>query len=164
MVRAILAGRKTQTRRIIKPDWLTLVEECLRINGKWVWHAMACDLTMPFGVPGDHLWVRETFKPINEMECHYRAQIGWHVGGPWKPSIFMPRKFSRITLEITGVRVERLKDISEADAMAEGITLRGTTRFENECCIAYKQLWDSINGPGAFEKNPYVWVIEFKKL
>lgn len=134
---------------------------------------------------GAKTWVRETFQYTDEVLNErpgwvYRAtDPDWDnlEGWKWKPSIFMPRQASRITLEITAVRVERLQEISEADAMAEGIQCRmagdikmwrdysgpgevfGTFPIES-----YKSLWESINGEGSWHKNPWVWVIEFKRI
>ena len=159
MVRAILAGTKTQTRRVVKlkPDYM---ETFLRLPNK-----VAC---CPYGQPGGRLWVRETFEDC-ESALHscvlYRAD-GGTPGTKWTPSIHMPRWASRITLEITGMRVERLQDISEADAMAEGVHYSllekiqaGQDRWARH---AYKKLWESIHGPGSWDLNPWVWVVEFK--
>ena len=138
-------------------------------------------------VRASHLWVKETFfdaryfrhEPLfaaMDLDYIYRADYDYREGQrepsviadhPWKPSIFMHRKASRITLEIEAVRVERLQEISREDALAEGVTLRGSTRFEDEARIAYRQLWDSINGADdakAWNANPWVWCIEFKKI
>jgi hypothetical protein len=130
----------------------------------------------PYGQPGDQLWVRETWqavKPWNEIgytlcnpadadaEIHYRSTAEKMVPElPWRPSIFMPRFASRITLEITKIRVERLNEISENDACWEGIDLTA-----NDCDYVktYRQLWQSINGPESWAANPWVWVVEFRK-
>ncbi len=206
MVRALLAGTKTQTRRIVKPQpvfntwyggwtWTTV-----RGVAKWTTdRPSACALhhgmipQCPYGQTGDRLWVRETWavrglawgmKPSQAAKIaspdawRYAADdaTGWQHG--WKPSIHMPRAASRITLEITGVRVERLQEISEADAKAEGlkqyghgweITLATAPKGERICCtvsdprVAHKALWESINGPGSWAANPWVWVVEFKR-
>ena len=191
MVRALLAGTKTQTRRVVKLKPWHQIEE--RDDGApWPWmydgerdadHWLPC----PYGQPGDRLWVREGFSGPRCME----AQDGcaatppskwgessriwyWADGDPptygdWtrprpRPSIHMPRWASRITLEVTGVRVERLQDISEADAVAEGVKnslhLPGG-RFATE---NFAHLWWSINGDGSWEANPWVWVVEFKRI
>lgn len=139
----------------------------------------------PYGKPGDRLWVRETFSASEFMDCRYRAdgQQFLNVNGKdtntpcevkWTPSIHMPRWASRITLEITEVRVERLQDISEADAKAEGVEpLRGGywrhyqpgwTQHQLSAKGSFATLWDSINGPGSWDANPWVWVIEFKRI
>ncbi|OXR48134.1 hypothetical protein PuT2_14010 [Pusillimonas sp. T2] len=144
----------------------------------------------PYGQPGDRLWVRETWMPdtprdgtwadtqffgcgmsplsdIPELyrkpeHCLYRAT--WNGVGMvgWKPSIHMPRWASRITLEITGVRVERLKDISEDDAYAEGVKHSehgGLTARDG-----FQRLWESINGAESWDKNPWVWVVQFRRI
>lgn len=173
MVRAILEGSKTQTRRVCKldvrggmpqPEFDSLLRYC------------------PYGQPGDRLWVRETCwlygrwevkgvrkngkpswrfvligkrvrfdKPgTDESMAYWGGGEGWS----WRPSIHMPRWASRITLEITGVRVERLGEISESDARAEGV----------QSVAEFKELWASINGPGSWEANPWVWVVEFRRI
>jgi hypothetical protein len=190
MVRAILAGNKTQTRRIVKPQPDTECEGVEIVcehynptktdrkgeeypgpevfgfadeNSGWV---------CPYGAPGDRLWVRETFWCGLKPEIHERAAVAYRadyfpfdVTYKWKPSIYMPRWASRITLEVAAVRVERLQDISESDAMAEGIYSTVETDSDHvaptEC---YKKLWESINGPGSWDANPWVWVVEFKRL
>lgn len=147
------------------------------------------DKPCPYGQPGDWLWVRETWAgPLadadewdetndpGELEnprfCEYAAD-----GGPkpeylnadenmvcrWTSSIHMPRWASRITLEITGVRVERLQGISRGDAMAEGCPFPNMAKGGDPCGW-YAELWESINGPGSWAANPWVWVIEFKRV
>jgi len=181
MVRALLNGTKTQTRRVVKrfevragmpePEMQSLLRCC------------------PYGAPGDRLWVRETFAKIDGqtqpwIETDYRAtythgdRLGDSLGikKRWTPAIHMPRAASRITLDVTGVRVERLQDISEADARAEGIVEHQTLRPGTRACNVdggmmhatgpvqvYQWLWDSINGPGAWDTNPWVWVVEFRR-
>lgn len=150
MVRAILDGRKTQTRRVAKDR----------------------DKPCKYGIAGDRLWVRETWQSAAAMGvCHasddyfvYRAtDPDWETceGWQWRPSIFMPRKASRITLEITDVRAERLQDITNKDARAEGLA-RGTVYPR----MWFEDLWDSINAKRGFgwDVNPFVWVITFKKV
>lgn len=177
MVRALLAGTKTQTRRIVKhgtpDDW------------------NAC----PYGSIGGRLWVRETWaRDSEDGALFYRADVGtgneaddWQhnidvgaSGYRWRPSIHMPRAASRITLEITAVRVERLQDISEEDAIAEGVEAIpstgencGPNRFSVNCgwlflnsptaAGAYAMLWEQINGAGSWDANPWVWVVEFNR-
>lgn len=151
MVRAILEGRKTQTRRVAK-----ITSRC------------------PHGVPGDRLWVRETcerrpFCAGSKAICVAYSADGESVLDPvgfdyscwWKrgeklPSIFMPRWASRITLEVTGVRVERVQEINQVDALAEG------TQGKH----SYAELWDSLNAKRGFgwDTNPWVWVLEFKRV
>lgn len=184
MVRAVLEGRKTQTRRLANPQPHTVDSD-----GRW-YRMPSGGLSLnchrsPFGLPGDQLWVRETWfrEPhpsefgltYNDMphtwafacaktgKYLYRADAGSEVaidGRRWRPSIHMPRTASRITLEVTDVRVERLQDISEADALAEGVE----PEAPDECVIAFQRLWESINGPSSWEANPFVWVVEFKRL
>ena len=133
---------------------------------------------LPYGKPGDRLWVRETWHDASSSlhSCAlYRADgidLHWDK---WTPSIHMPRWASRITLEITSVRVERLQDISEADALAEGIPSIDTPGAwtlpipanPNLPAIylgAFCKLWESINGPGSWAANPWVWAIEFRRV
>jgi hypothetical protein len=178
MVRAILSGSKTQTRRIVKPPPQNSIIR--GIDG--VWYDADCinpgkEIKCPYDV-GMRLWVKETFRESDSFDEGYEFEplppyqyasdysdedrIGC---GPWKPSIFMPRAASRITLYITGVRAERLKQISGPDCWAEGIESAGWDCEKygsvTEC---YRDLWESINGPGSWDASPYVWVIEFKKL
>lgn len=192
MVKAILDGRKTVTRRVVKPQppanahqvetwhhpdtkprffaWTTAGE----ISDQWE------PLPCPYGQPGDRLWVRETFCPIYPQDPHYNGgrpieydyqatykhgdRLGDLIGAKkkWKPSIHMPRWASRITLEVTGVRVERLLDISEADARAEGISCNGCPG--RHATADFRALWESINGPSSWDANPWVWVVEFKRV
>jgi len=155
-----------------------------------IWHTRTGDsLVSPHGQPGDRLWVRETWRIAGEMAhdpgyFEYRASCRGNINDVgdliprWRPSIHMPRAASRIQLEITGVRVERLNDCSEADAVAEGIRpfKDGWERFHTDPAdtehtgatkdprLAYKGLWEQINGAGAWEANPWVWVVEFRRL
>jgi hypothetical protein len=195
MVRAIMSGAKTQTRRAVKVRCHSI---CENDDGKlWPWSEdaeLAEDFwhQCPFGEPGDRLWVRETWGALPHMLGGFqRESLRYRADGEyqnerdtwrWRPSIHMPRWASRITLEITDVRVERLQDISEADAIAEGIDgafVEGGRYWRNyslsdaEAMCApmlnfptesYRTLWESINGPGSWDANPWVWVIEFKKL
>lgn len=180
MVRASLDDTKTQTRRVAK---LTDAAHIKEVGGHRRWHPADPDviLASPYGQVGDQLWVRETWGVLYEQfinESHeptfWRAdysvsdlveqKAGTLWLPRWKPSIHMPRNRSRITLEITGVRVERLQDISEADATAEGTPHSlnhpaGRTAIEN-----YEHLWECLNGDDSWYLNPYVWVIEFKKV
>ncbi|WP_373379858.1 hypothetical protein [Cupriavidus nantongensis] len=179
MVRAILDGRKTQTRRVAKEfDGLDVDKVLARFP-----HQRGC----PYGEPGDRLWVRETFSRLEAFDF-FHADVPEDVPGFWywadgnptwgdwsrpKPSIHMPREACRIQLEVTDVRVERLNDCSEADAIAEGIApeLDGWTDYSNPSCQmfispvdSYRTLWDSINGAGAWDANPWVWVVEFRRI
>jgi hypothetical protein len=218
MVRAILEGRKTQTRRPVKLIKADLNEDAAFLHGgscelalkhsvqflsgvAHSWFSCAGYVTLanfacPFGKTGDRLWVRECWQgPLFTGElpadwrdskyqspefCHYRASgdsceffdtdDNWQQR--WRPSIHMPRWASRINLEITGVRVERLQDISEADTRAEGVEAhdddgviyygaygRGDARPD----MAFQSLWKSIYGTDSWGANPWVWVIEFKQ-
>ena len=226
MVNAILEGRKTMTRRAVKPPHWAMPSDIYLFNGlPLVEDDDGADyfINCPYGQPGDRLWVRETFalqhcvewesppfedgRPVKWREIsdiegfspvwvqpHYRAtdpapdlcceregcrQCANNDYGPhWKPSIHMPRWASRITLEVTGVRVERLNDISARgasnDCTAEGVFHCGLrvpkyeewngAGFRSSEKYMYSLLWESINGPGSWESNPWVWVIEFKRL
>lgn len=188
MVRAVLAGRKTQTRRIIKPqpDEDGIVRELA--TGRWV-DTSERVYRCPFGEPGDRLWVREGFCPTwsdgggDSHECAelngaqtivYRADgISPFPVRRWRPSIHMPRWASRITLEVTGVRVERVQDISEEDAVAEGVCEvdgkrgvfdGGGPAMGPTAKHAFMRLWDSIYGPGAWERNDWVWAATFRRV
>lgn len=197
MVRALLSGRKTQTRRIIKPQPEATLSGSL--SGKWLSRPLNglllpkiedIAIHCPFGVVGDHIWVRETFQgplfdydlmdsyckdptPFEKPEfCVYKAD---GVPAPefydaddelhccWRPSIHMPRWACRILLEITNVRVERLKSISDGDAIREGCS---TADMMSGDCVAdvFARLWASIYGSDSWNANPWVWVIEFKRV
>jgi hypothetical protein len=117
-------------------------------------------LKCPYGQPGDRLWVREAWTDAGEITI-YRADTDGlcRKNIRWKPSIHMPRKESRILLEITDVRIERLQDISSEDCHAEG------SACGIEACIdIFARSWESLHGPGSWEKNPWVWVISFRRL
>lgn len=186
MVRAILAGTKTQTRRVVKPQPRILAGELLC----WKDDALTDDqmaARCPYGQPGDQLWLRETWARDDEDGAYfYRADVGTRNGADdwqhnidvgasgyrWRPSIHMPRAASRITLEVTNVRVERLHDILCSDAEAEGIVeqpgggwgLADSTHYHfTDPRASYWSLWEAINGPGSVEANPWVWVVEFRR-
>ncbi|KRD71392.1 hypothetical protein [Lysobacter sp. Root96] len=225
MVRAVLEGRKTQTRRPVK-GWALKWLAQDHFTPEYV--ALPSNGASPYGYAGDQLWVRETWfrEPhpsefgltYNDMPhtwafaCAkagkhlYRADAGSEVaidGRRWRPSIHMPRTASRITLEVTDVRVERLQDISEADAAAEGVEALDSTEdedrdasdfdrqlcgncgglrlyaslganlgvsFDTDCreCDShakrFRWLWEGINGSESWVANPWVWVVEFKRL
>lgn len=202
MVRAILEGRKTQTRRVVKPQSAVLTDDTARALGvRPPPHQNTPVIQCPYGQPGDRLWVRETHAIFNAYGQHrkdgqrwgpwgglpttvspdgtqiayYREGFDRSDPGRWRPSIHMPRWASRIDLEVTGVRVERLQDISEADAIAEGLDhvadgaaafgIRGlATSWDNDPRVAYRRLWESINGPGSWDANPWVWAVEFRRV
>lgn len=216
MVRAILDGSKTQTRRVVKlphsnplGQWeptiiggenggRTAAGETLPLQGG-IWHTRTGDSLMcPYGQPGDRLWVRETWYcddyrvqngPYVEVDgardlMAYRAdgERPYEAEQPvWRPSIHMPRWASRILLEIVSVRVERLHEISEQDAIAEGIermpcAVPDTKLWKNynagNGCTpsmaipqnSFRSLWESINGEANWLSNPWVWVVEFKRV
>ena len=194
MVRAILEGRKTQTRRIAtffnEPDSVAMgfgedaAKQFLpRLEDGW-WKAATegYQCKCPYGTAGDRLWVKETFSHLDDFHgkplTSYRA-TDENPLPHWKPSIFMRRIYSRITLEIVAVRVERLQGICGCDAIAEGIEptvtdIGGATvtkfrdyltgRTDRAARQSYQTLWESINGPGSWERNPWVWVVEFRRL
>lgn len=241
-VRSILDGRKSQMRRVIKPqprigqgayeqigNGVGAAELVIRVdvdrNGRKLKGGYRClgaenyaEQFCPYGQPGDRLWVRETHAwadvMIDNVEREdavcvaYKADktILRHEGSPplkldtyainfehkslrWRPSIHMPRWASRLTLKITKIRVERLQEITNEDAIAEGLTPQracrqsplqnpepcklgtawsapaGRTHYPPEmAALAYRDLWDSINGVGAWDKNPWCWVLEFKRI
>ena len=209
MVRAILDCRKTQTRRLVKPQpfvdvkWgLTWEPKSPRLGPSYTernvnWNPITNAFLdfyrdrggSPYGQPGDRLWCKETFRfdgidhrvgmaERRKDDLSFRADMEADRSVndcPWRPSIFMPRWASRITLEITDVNVERLQEISEADAKAEGIHKPAGSQFwyadprENVLPSmspvgGYWNLWNSINGPGSWDANPWVWCISFRRL
>lgn len=201
MVRAILDGTKTQTRRVMKHQIQHVVVPGIgpmlaiqkpKSKDRWLWPNARQEVidACPYGRPGDRLWVRETWSDCTKGACAmggtkyetpwYRADadayglLGHDGIGPvyteelkWRPSIHMPRWASRITLEITDVRVERVQDISEDDAIAEGITGNAGGAWGREGLIEdFADLWGSINaarGHG-WDANPWVWVVEFRRV
>jgi hypothetical protein len=196
MVRAILAGQKTQTRRIIKqmqfappcspiPMWCFMTG---KDSGMFYPNAKEQILKLaPLGQVGDRLWVRETWRglvqindPLHSPEygiaryvpaqdqCRRVDYLATHGkdSEPWRPSIHMPRWASRITLEITGVRIEQLNQISEVDAEAEGIDFLRSAPDADETLTAkqlFSILWESIYDKGSFDHR-FVWVYEFKQV
>lgn len=161
MVRALLDGSKTQTRRIVKN---VLNNNRLQLKDRQI-NVIDAINQSPFGQIGDQLWVRETWvkHPDYAHRAVYRADPGSKYDvEKWTPSIHMPKWASRIQLEITGVRVEPLNDISEGDAEHEGCFSLG----DCECTAKrqYKELWESINGPGSWDANPWVWVIKVRRV
>ena len=208
MVRALLAGTKTQTRRALKVQptgtphagQASLTKSMSKPVFYAMWEEPAADgstcCLCPYGVPGDRLWVREghSIGPGPDVQLvpgEGAGSLRWpHVTyaadgaverrderwkgefGKRRPSIHMPRWASRITLEVTGVRVERLHDISERDAIAEGApgyeegidAPPPDDEHEWSYLASFIRLWESINGPGSWDANPYVWVVEFKRI
>lgn len=191
MVRALRTCEKSQTRRVVKPQ-PSQSSDTAFVGEDGIWRFShptlrgpvshdADDVRCPYGQPGDRLWVREAFfdaTKLNERRVIYRADGDQSRFG-FTPSIHMPRWASRITLEITGVRVERLQDISEADAIAEGIEPftdfqptghwkryrdGGLNSYVDNPIASYASLWTEINGAGSWEMNPWVWVIDFQEV
>ncbi|MGQ7807160.1 hypothetical protein ACUN3I_16245 [Hafnia alvei] len=177
MVRAILSGQKTQTRRIVKnvssDSCMTLKEPAKNRDGVYT-HVMDAPKhgLCPHGNVGDRIWVRETHH-LDQYGYTYKADGDWikemresgafGCDEKWTPSMHMKRCASRILLEITNVRVERLNDISEEDAKAEGAP--------TECCVigdkhflGFRSLWKSIYGEESWKANPWVWCISFKRV
>lgn len=197
MVLAILSGAKTQTRRAVKGE-IGELNGVPTLNGQPLVDCPAVLAQCPYGKPGEQLWVRENFSGPHCMEAgegcaavppgkwaHESRIWYWANGEPsygdWtRPhqSIHMPRWASRITLEIVSMRIERLQDISKADALAEGAKFHdgrgighsGWRHDDKDGYVydnarsAYARLWQKINGPGSWNANPWVWVIEFKRV
>jgi hypothetical protein len=191
MVQALLAGRKTQTRRIIKDIPENTVSMIYDEASGW-WKAKEAGaknihnmIKCPYGKPGDVLWVRETFTlDVDTFLWVYKAgpfignQINhWATEPIWKPSIHMPKDACRIFLEITGIRAEPLHRISPNDAVQEGIKRYQHHRYPlisyqdyagkgvfTDPKDSYKSLWEMINGSESWNSNPWVWVLEFKQI
>ena len=180
-VKAILDDRKTQTRRVIKPQppvSVNILPNALK--GEWWWYehqGRRPQIKCPYGQVGDRLWVRETIYCDWGGEWRYKAGDAPVKGGDFdkgeyfdgddmspRPSIFMPRWASRITLEITDTRVERLQEITEEDVLEEG-SIKGlpvATGYANN----FKWLWNSLNAKRGYgwDFNPWVWVISFRRI
>lgn len=222
MVRALLDGSKTQTRRVCKQqpysngykwdgndilchnDYLPPSAMLMDAGGKALYttsNLEGWESECPYGQPGDRLWVREAFGEVYDW-CDHPEMPGapterWHIEYKyradgevdrsdldgaftgWKPSIHMPRAASRILLEIVSVRVEQLQDISDEDCLAEGVRAirhegdgtyyhyEHTYADPGNWCnadVAYQHLWESIKGAGSWDANPWVWVVEFKRM
>jgi hypothetical protein len=188
MVRALLDGSKTQTRRVVKdlPPW-EITEICHDAGGTGMWmpngpspsgsgmaagHWRHC----PYGQPGDRLWVRETFLGwYNTADGSFSHVAAFKADGyqleyseRWRPSIHMPRAASRILLEIVSVRVDRLQGISDSDARAEGATgghgVVPSYNYNATPSEHFSHIWESINGAGNWDANPWCWVVEFKRV
>lgn len=210
MVRAILEGRKTQTRRVVTEEWnhglvaskdypykkrkfkrrdgrddfVTFSDPHSQMFGEPIWFyswGNARWLRCPYGAPGDRLWVRETWagqhnRPLHEGRLFYRAD-GEVYGRQealsyverekrWRSPLLLPRWASRLTLEVKSIRVERVQEISEAGAKAEGVKAGKTTDGGRCYALGFSDLWDSINEKRGYpwSSNPWVWVVEFEKL
>ncbi len=191
MVRAILEGRKTVTRRAVKDTGFYAIDAAIHGNEVALREREALATRCPFGQPGDRLWVRETwglqvrsygggagefivYRATNPNAIYCRSSEGREYPVKWKPSIHMHRHSSRILLEITAVRVERLQDISEEQALAEGVRSEPCDHARQACSDigcwgdtakgAFGFLWEQLNGAGAWQANPWVWVVEFKRV
>lgn len=200
MVQAIMSGKKTQTRRIVKGHALTWLDND-EFTPEYV--AMPENTLCPYGYRGDHLWVRESFfelvdphtsKCFDPPQYMYRASYNPETDGevfvddgdggmtinkdgttrsPWKPPIHMPRAAARLMLEVLSVRIERLNEISDDDAIAEGV-MHGEQPAKNigglvatmvvDARSEFASIWYNIHGEDSWNENPWVWVIEFKKL
>ncbi len=200
MVRAILDGRKTQTRRAVKPQpWRSLGVLMWGAKHRGMWFGInGADIPpgllarCPYGVPGDRLWVRETWQaffvdempadrprgpehtlgipaqPDRKSAVFYRADgeaFRRDDGTParWKSPLCLPRKYSRILLEVTAVRVEQLRAISRGDAMSEGRPVQNMANGDDPR-ERHRMIWDQIDGPESWGITPWVWVVEFKRV
>jgi len=183
MVRAILAGQKTQTRRIVNPRYSWEVDDSEGVNKVYypcyvTGEPEPMEVPCPYGDVGDRLWVREThyveragYQDGTDRFILYKATDDHAPVSKWTPSIHMPRFASRINLEIVEVAVQRVREISREDAIAEGIFLNDNDwwdagnglRGELSPEAAFRELWASINGSESWTNNPWVWVIEFKR-
>ena len=168
MVRAIQEGRKTQTRRVIKPQ---------PVFGQY--DSLPGSLVCSYGQPGDLLWVKETFCAWYPEKNHVSYRADYHPDDEkmveysgnkiiWKPSRYMPKKYARLWLRITNVRVERVQEISEADAKLEGMEAewRQATHPKKTYRAGMQSIWDSLNAKRGYpwKSNPYVWVVEFERV
>ena len=185
MVKAILEGRKSMTRRTRGLEKINENPDKYHFEGHFSkpfdipkdWKL----IKFPYGEIGDRLWVRETWMRAPNVDFipngafYYKASVSnqflkkWPKG--WKPSIHMPKEACRIWLEITNIRVERLQNITRSDIRAEGLKCPPELlsddvypNYRNWYPKAFKELWESINGKGSWDKNPWVWVIEFKRI
>lgn len=174
MVRAILEGRKTMTRRLVKPQ--PEEGQPLQVACDY-WETSEGQFKCPHPVRSK-IWVKETFydssKESKRHPVTYRADTSIDEDlsrdFKWKPSIFMPKQFARIWLEVTAVKVERLRDITPKDVLAEGVDMSPPLDSDlPEGCDSifkwrYQKLWESINGKGSWEKNTWVWCYTFRRI
>lgn len=185
MVRAILSGQKTQTRRPVTPQPSDTFLPTIGLYQRTLFDKRTGeeypdpierfgafdevgDFPSPFGMPGDRLWVRETWGVRQlcsdpQPPVFYRASVD-PCPNIWRPSIHMPRWASRITLEVVSVRVQRVQEISEQDAIAEGIKMRGMTRYEGEARNEFAKLWTACYPSLPWSANPWVWAVEFRTI
>lgn len=181
MVKAILEGRKTQTRRVVKPQFLDVYGEARqKAQGTPMQKHYELERPCPYGQVGDRLWVREAFRG-EDGKVIYAADVGvdfstraGYYGHAYKPSIHMPRWASRINLEITAIRVERLQEIDSWDCIYEGIAQKRYNehlhlmidKSNTELIEDFRILWDSLNAKRGYgwEVDPWVWVIEFRRI
>jgi len=190
MVRAILAGTKTQTRRVVKPQPKGFWDEPNNCLAGGVLQCIIHDpkagnvgqvrdhyIRCPYGQPGDRIWVREKWRatgggqrvvngvlcdsPIDRSQIVFAADATPDDNGPWRPSIHMPRWASRLLLEVVSVRAERVQDITLVDAVAEGAMPGDETTHDIRHFV---DLWLSINSLGSWIANPWVWVVEFRRV
>ena len=194
MVQAKLAKRKSMTRRLSGLDKINKAPHVWRLesldfekDGCWAWfsnHISRKEVAIkcPYGQPGDVLWVRESWRPIEQdfgqPRYEYKATEKINLSDKWRPSIHMPKAACRMWDKVKAVRVERLQDISEKDAMAEGVlqyedgywknymTKKSWKESDGVYCMSavasFQTLWMSINGVESWEANPWVWVVEFE--
>lgn len=165
MVQAILEGRKTQTRRVVKfpADFTGEVFDNAPYGLKYSSSFYEGTIQrLAYALPDDVFWVRESFIKINDNNFEYKAGF---TDEPikWKPSLFMPKKACRIFLKVKSVRVERLQQISRGDAMSEGCPFPNIART-NDPIGWFNELWEKINGKDSWNQNPWVWVIEFERV
>ena len=174
MVKAILDGRKTMTRRIVKFPKDFTGEKVFDNAPYGLKYSNSPEtlqrLNCPYGVMGDRLWVREAFQRVPPNLIFYKADAENKAKTGWKPSIHMPKKAHRICLEIVNVRVEQLQNISESDSTREGV-ISTVELMENDSDYTgfyaiehFQELWESIYGKESWHRNPWVWVIEFKRI
>jgi hypothetical protein len=192
MVRPILTGQKTQTRRIVKlPSWSTSDWDDFELHGEGMAQphiictntGCLAEIPSPYGQSGDLLWVRETWRTDQGFDdvkprdlprdalIQYKADgtiLGTRMGpfGKWRPSIFMPRWASRITLRVLSIRVEQIQQISEEDCFAEGAIPPKLITSPIDPIGLFRELWNSINAKRGYgwDDNPCVWVVKFERI
>ena len=172
MVKAILGGRKTQTRRLRGLGVVNCVTALWKIENlegneyKLSYAKEIITVNCPYGKIGDQLWVRETFAEKDDYSIYYKANYkDVYMDVRWKPSIHMPKKYARIFLEITNINIERVQDITQKDALAEGMWNSLASTPALTLIDLFRGVWDPINKKRGFgwDENPLIWVIEFKR-